>query len=227
MGTRNPTLHEGITAELNRTVYTFTLNSFKITDTRSVHKDSDYVSVAVAVGANPPITLPAKSMGDLNNGTFAVNLSIPNVAVPAATVVAFSYSIVNSGHAKDSVSQALQKVVSAAASKAASAGAGALGGVLGGPLGAGIATVGTAAAGWVIGKLQDIVFANCDGIVAAGDHVYTGAQLAEKTSGGKVLTVTDDNKGTDSAHGCGGNSHYFVTWSIAAHAAAPLTATAR
>jgi hypothetical protein len=227
MGTRNPTLHEGMVAELNQTVYTFTLNSFKITDTRSVHKDSDYVSIAVAVGANPPITLPAKSMGDLNNGTFPVNLSIPNVAVPAASVVAFSYSIVNSGHDKDSVSQALQKVASAAASKAATAGAGALGGAVGGPLGAGLAIVGSQAAGWVIGKLQNIAFANCDGIVAAADHVFTGAQLAAKTSGGKVINVTDENKGTDSAHGCGGNSHYFVTWSIAAHAAVPLTATAR
>ena len=200
--------------------YTFTLNSFKITNTRSVHEDTDFVSIAVAVGNNPPITVPTKSMGDLNNGTFTVNLSIPNVAVPDGSVVAFSYSIVNTGHDKNTVEQAMQKAAGAAASKAATAGAGVLGGAIGGPLGAGIATVGEAAAGWVLGKLENILFANCDGPVAAGDHVFTAAQLAQKTAGGHVLSLTDDNKGSDSPHGCGSNSRYFVTWSIAARAVA-------
>jgi hypothetical protein len=52
-----------------RTVYTYTLKSFKITDTRARHNDTDFVSMAVKVGANPPITAPTKSMGDVNNGT--------------------------------------------------------------------------------------------------------------------------------------------------------------
>jgi len=29
--------------------YAFTLNSLRITDTRSLHRDTDYVSIAVAV----------------------------------------------------------------------------------------------------------------------------------------------------------------------------------
>jgi hypothetical protein len=98
-------------AESQTSICTFTLNSFKITDTRSLHRDTDYVSIAVAVGANPPITLPAKSMGDLDNGTFEVGLTIADVEVPAGQAVAFSYSIVNSGYNKNAIEQALQKVV--------------------------------------------------------------------------------------------------------------------
>jgi hypothetical protein len=41
--------------------------------------------------------VPAKPMGDVNNGTHTVNLSIPNVAVGPNDTVAFSYSIVNTG----------------------------------------------------------------------------------------------------------------------------------
>jgi hypothetical protein len=36
--------------------YTFTLNSFKITETRSLHNDTDFVAISVAVGNKPPVT---------------------------------------------------------------------------------------------------------------------------------------------------------------------------
>src|ERR1700690_1766139 len=71
-----------ITGELTgnqNAIFTFTLNSFAITETRSLHKDTDFVSISVAVGSNPPVTVPTKSMGDLNNGVYQVNLSIPDV----------------------------------------------------------------------------------------------------------------------------------------------------
>ena len=188
--------------------YTFTLKSFRITDTRSVHEDSDYVSIAVAVGSNSPITVPTKSMGDLNNGTYQVNLSIPNVVVPATAKVAFSYPIVNSGFDKNKIEQSLRKAASDNAGKAASA--------IGDETGGGpVATAGITA---VLEEIEGVIFANCDGIVAAANHVFTGAELAQKTAGGKAYTVTDDNKGTDSPHGCGRNSHYFTTWSITSHA---------
>ena len=200
-------------------IYSFTLNSFKITDTRARHNDTDFVAISIKVGANDPIIIPTKSMGDVNNGVHQVNLTIPNIEADANTVVAFSYSIVNSGHSQDKVGQALQTVVSAASSKAASAGAALVGGLAGGPGGALITAVGTPAAAWVLGKLGNIIFADCDGTVAAADHVFTGAQLAQKTAGG-IFTMDDDNQGTNSATGCGSNSRYFVTWSIQSHRAA-------
>jgi len=157
-------------------------------------------------------------MGNLNNGTYKVNLSIANVNVSAAQPVAFSYSILNSGYNQDTVEEVLQKVCSAAASKGASAAAAGGGAAIGGPVGSVIGAVGTAAAGWVLGKLEGIIFADCDGSVAAGDHLFTGAQLAQQTAGGKIITVTDDNKGSNSPDGCGSNSRYYATWSISAKA---------
>jgi hypothetical protein len=205
------------TGVVPKTLYNFTLESFKITDTRSVHNDTDFVAVSVKVGSNAPITLPTKSMGDVNNGVHKVGLVVPNLDIPANTVVAFSYSIVNTGHDKDKVSQALEKVVSAAASKGASAGAAAVGSIVGGPVGGLITLVGTQAAGWVLEKLDDIIFANCDGTVAAADHVFTAAQIGQKTANEAIFRVEDDNKGSDSPWGCGGNSRYYVTWSVQSH----------
>src|SRR5438105_1596936 len=45
-----------------RASYRVALNSFRITDTRSVHNDTDMVAFSVAVGRNAPITV-TKSMG--------------------------------------------------------------------------------------------------------------------------------------------------------------------
>jgi hypothetical protein len=53
-------------------------------------------------------------MGDVNNGTHTVNLSIPNVAVGPNDTVAFSYSIVNTGFDENSVEHVLQSATNAA-----------------------------------------------------------------------------------------------------------------
>lgn len=223
MSTPRPMQHSEIGVLVpTTTTYTFALNYFKIADTRSVHQDTDFVSVALAVGSKPPITLPTKSMGNLNNGTYQVNLSIPNVAVAPTEVASFSYGIVNTGYAKDSVEQALSKFVAAAASKGASAGAAAIGTAAGGPLGSLLSLGASQAFGWLAGKIDGIVFANCDGPVAAGNHAFTGAQLAAQTAGGKVITALDPQKGSDSATGCGSNSMYFVDWSITAQTQLPM-----
>jgi hypothetical protein len=216
--------HSGVNiGAVTRTLYNFTLESFRITDTLSVHNDTDFVSISVKIGDHPPITLPTKSMGNVNNGVHNVGLSIPNLEVGPDTVVAFSYSIVNSGHDKDKIEQALNKVVSAASSKAVAAGAALVGTAVGGPLGTLLAIVGTQAGGWAVGELLGILFANCDGTVAAADHAFNGAQLAHKTANGAVFRTEDDNKGTDSPVGCGANSRYFVTWLLQSHTT-PLVA---
>ena len=157
--------------------YTFTLKSFKITNTRSLHEDTDFVSMAVAVGNNAPIVLPTKSMGDLNNGTFQVNLSIPNVVIGPTDKVAFSYAIVNTGYDANKVEQDLKKAVTAAVGKASSAAGDAT-----------ISLVGSEAKTWLT-KLENLVFPNCDGSVAAGEHVYTEAQLSKMVGNGRGVTT--------------------------------------
>ena len=202
--------------------YTFTLNNFRITDTRSVHNDTDFVGFSVAVGSNPPITVPTKAMGDVNNGTHQVNLTIPNVLVQPGQTVAFTYRIDNTGYNANKVEQALKTAVAAGASKAATAGGAGLGSLIGCPeCGAAVGP----GLGWLAGKLEGIIFADCDGTVAAGAHTFPQADLARLTAGGKVISQTDDNTGTDSPTGCGSNSRYYVTWSVSGTAASPPVAS--
>ena len=82
-------------------VFSFTLDSFQITDTRSLHNDTDYVTYTLLVkaqdGSGTPRTL-TKAMGDVNNGVHAVNLSFSNVQVNPTDTVVLNYLIVNSGH---------------------------------------------------------------------------------------------------------------------------------
>ncbi len=68
---------------------------------------------------------------------------------------------------------------------------------------------------WLLGKLTEIVFANCDGLVAVELRALMGRDLYILTGNGThPVTVTVEHPGTDSSTGCGGNSHYKVTWTI-------------
>jgi hypothetical protein len=71
-----------------------------------------------------------------------------------------------------------------------------------------------ALAGWLVGTIGGVLFANCDGVVATGLKVYSSADLIRDTAGGHRITETVEHPGTDSAIGCGGNSRYFTTTSI-------------
>ena len=99
--------------------YTFTLNFFKITDTRSLHSDTDFVSISVALGSKPPINPAPKSVGDLNNGTYQVNMSIPDITAADTDAVAFTYAIVNSRHDKNDMETQLRSALGSAARRAA------------------------------------------------------------------------------------------------------------
>ncbi len=193
--------------------YTFTMTTFKITDTRSVHEDTDFASVASAVGTASAVPGPTKSMGNLNNGTYTANISVTASALPTDSV-SFTYGIINSGYDANKLETNLKKAIESAAEKAAKAGLAAAANTALPGSGAIASSIGSAGTDWFIGKLLDIVFANCDGSVAGGNHVFSGSQLAAQTAGGKTISGTDDNKGTDSATGCGANSRYYVSWTI-------------
>jgi len=193
---------------------TFSVDSFRITDTRSRHNDTDFVSCTLLVrdasGNGTPQTLN-KSMGDVNNGAHAVNLSFANVAVPVGGSIVFNYLIVNSGHKSESdVDQALEKAGSALAQKGLVAGGTALGTAIFPGLGTILGMVG----GWLAGEIGNIMAANCDGPVAAEQITLTQAQLMQETANGPYGKETK-HPGTDSATGCGSNSMYYVTWHIA------------
>jgi hypothetical protein len=195
-------------------IYTFTVKSFRITDTRSLHEDTDYVSAAVSVNGKQPIKGTPVAMGDLNNGDYPVNLTIPNVVVGPNDTVAFTYAIVNSGYEKSRLESDLTDAVGIVAM-----GAGAIGGAILGapaaPVGGDIAgaAVGMSSGAWFTKKVMGVIFADCDGTVAAADYAWTGSALAKRAVG-MTMTTEDNNKGTDTPDGCGRNSQYYVTWSV-------------
>ena len=76
---------------------TFTMDSFGITETRSLHNDTDVVFLSATVGANPMVFV-SKSMGDVNNGTHPVGLSLEVDIPDDDTPVVFNYLILNNGH---------------------------------------------------------------------------------------------------------------------------------
>ena len=204
-------------------MYRFTLESFKITETRSLHCDTDYVSVSLAAGSAP--LTRTRAMGALNNGTFKVDLPLDAASTSDRYAIVYTYAIVSSGHGSSEIVQkALQQAGTRLAQKAVEAAAKAVGNEIGAALGASIGTtavpvMGTAlgaVAGWLVGEVGSILFANCDGPVAAGVRVFTPADLAAKTRHGQVLTQIDHHPGTCSSLGCGSNSNDYVTWTVRA-----------
>ncbi|MBV9686351.1 MAG: hypothetical protein JO096_03965, partial [Alphaproteobacteria bacterium] len=77
--------------------YSFAVDSFVIHNTRSLHKDTDYISASVAIAGKPTLKASQK-LGDLNNGTYRTAINFKDVAVADNETVVFSYAIVNSGH---------------------------------------------------------------------------------------------------------------------------------
>lgn len=200
---------------LQQTTYTISVDSVRITNTRSLHEDTDFATASVTVGTGQPQT-QTKALGNLNNGTHPVGLTFSGITVPAGQKVVLSYAMVNNGHGSPSeVQTMLTQAGNTLANKAAQAAATAIGGAIGAELGSSIGSaavpiIGTALgalAGWLVGELTGIIFADCDGPVAAGVHVFTAEDLQ------KAQSQSDHTPGTDSAWGCGSNSEYYVNWS--------------
>lgn len=188
-------------------VFTFVLDSFQITDTRSLHEDTDYVTYSLLVkganGSGTPRSL-TKSVGDVNNGVHGVNLTFSNVEVNPTDTVTLNYLIVNSGH--KSPSQVISAIESAAG-KLATAGATALGNIIL-PVGGSILGL---AAGFFTTELFGVLTANCDGPVAAEQDTFSFNDLMNSTANGPSNRSTR-HPGTNSPSGCGRNSMYIVNW---------------
>ena len=190
--------------------YTFRLDRFHISNTRSRHTDTDYVTIGLQIGDQ---TFPAqtKAMGDLNNGDYTVGLAFENVEIddPAMPVI-FNYQIVNNGHA----SQAdLDKALTSGAAQLAAKGAAALGD----ELVPGTGSIWGMAANVAVQWLGGILFADCDGPVAIDQIAVTADALDQAIGEALVDGTFSDTRaypGTDSPAGCGSNSQYTVSWSV-------------
>jgi PASTA domain-containing protein len=189
-------------------VFSFTLDSFQITDTRSLHQDTDYVTFTLLVKpgggtGGTPRTL-TKSMGDVNNGVHGVNLTFSNITVNPTDTVVLNYLIVNSGHKTPSqVVSAIETAGTALLSQGVT--------TLGNLIAPGVGSILGKAASWLGSELLGVFTANCDGPVAAEQDSFTFADLTAKTSHGPFSHSTK-HPGTDSPTGCGRNSVYIVNW---------------
>ena len=190
---------------------TFTMENFGISNTRSLHEDTDFVYLSVTVGANPPV-FAQKSMGDVNNGTHAVNLSIEVDIPDDDTPIVFSYLIMNNGHGgNDAKAKAAQAALSTIAKeiiahKAVTATSILVGSILVPFFGTAVAAMGA-----VMGLVEAglILFADCDGWVAGGTLPYKCSDLV-----GKTISNNTHHPGTDSPTGCGSNSSYSTFCTI-------------
>src|SRR4051794_12980690 len=110
----------------------FSLDNFRITDTRSRHEDTDFVTVSITVGNKPAVT-KTQSVGDVNNGTHAVGLGVSaEIPTDVAVPVVFSYVILNNGHGDHAaVQRGVEAALSALGSQAAKAATTAAGGAIG------------------------------------------------------------------------------------------------
>jgi len=149
-------------------------------------------------------------MGNVNNGTFKVGLSIPNVSVKSSQTAVFNYLIVNSGHKNEGeISKALEYVGDTLAEKGLVAG----GTLLGNAILPGLGSILGPFEKWLAGEIEAIINADCDGTVAVEQVTLTYNDLLVKTSNGPYEHETQ-HPGTDSDRGCGGNSMYYATWRI-------------
>ena len=170
----------------------FTLDNFGITNTRSRHEDTDFVFLSATVGGNAPV-YASKAMGDVNNGTHQVGLQIEVEIPDDDSVVVFSYLIMNSGHDNDgNRTKAAQAALSTIAKeiinhKAVTVGAVAVGSILVPLFVSSLAAVAGVLAVVQVGLL---LFANCDGLVAAGALPFTCSDLIRRTSSGQKFPRT-------------------------------------
>jgi hypothetical protein len=167
-------------------------------------------------------------MGDLKDGTYDVGLTIGPLPVAAFEPVVVNYLILNSGHQSQSeIDATLTQVADSLASAGTQAAASAIGAGVGTLVGASIGgavvpIIGSALgalSGWLVSEFTGLLFADCDGPVAAQQMPFTGASIWRQTPwpGGEIalpLFFAQDNPRTNSPAGCGANSDYVVNWQI-------------
>ena len=187
--------------------FTITLNSFAITNTRSVHNDTDYVCLGLNVNGidSKPV---AQRVGDVNNGTHQVNLSISHPLLDLKDRIAFSYLIINHGggktedvllHCEAAVTLTPLKTFTPSDTQ---------------PSKQIQRTSAYLNNFWneIQSQFKNVSSDHCDGPVAIDRFSFLGSSVAGLASE-SPFNIT--YPGIDSATFCGSNSHYSVEWSIA------------
>lgn len=178
--------------------YILTLQNVMIRNLRSSHSDTDIFGAAVTVNGTQA-AIASQSVGsDWEQGSHNFPFSIEVDEVEPTDRVDFTYTVLNAGHSN--TAQSINNAIVAIVQK-----------VAGSIQGAGTIVSGVATAEQAIVNILD---ADCDGPVVADSIMGTGNDLALWTQNGP-MTRTMSFSGTHSSTGCGSNSFYEVTYSIA------------
>jgi hypothetical protein len=182
--------------------FSFYIVSTDIKNTRSKHKDTDYLLVNVQVGLLGP-NLAFRQLGDLDSGNFSINLALLGIDIEPGIPFVFNYLIVNAGSASEGdVHSALQNASNLWANGQ------------GGPASANLTGALEDGQTWFNDELKSILNPNsCDGMVAAEQNHLTYESLTSMLSN-NIFRHTTNHPGVRSPSGCGPNSQYTVTWEI-------------
>jgi Bacterial tandem repeat domain 1 len=203
----------------SRPTFTFSLDLVRIAEIRSHGSDTLYISASLAIPGRAPY-IESKYYGDKHSGdSFNADIVFSNIPLGADEVAVFSYIIANNGHSQNTIVNDLEKGLFAlgqkAASKVAELGIAAAGAALGAEIGTGIVPfIGTAigaAVGFLVGTIGDYFLKDCDGVVAAGIHPFTGQDLCTSFDAVSSLSKTESHFGESV---CGDGSIYFTTYSV-------------
>jgi hypothetical protein len=187
-------------------LFSFELDTLQITDTRSAHKDSDYVSFTLKIGGAAPQNV-AKSLGDLNNGTFNIGLSYGDQNIPPDTTVVLNYLIINSGGGPGITASGIESGLTTLGTRLADVPSFNLP-----PHTSSLQLV----ASTFHDELSSIINPNsCDGLVAAEQNTFTYDQLLSNTSQYPFFTETTSHIGAKAPNNCNSRpSAYVVRWSM-------------
>jgi hypothetical protein len=183
--------------EFQPSSYVWSLDSFSISNTRSLHDDTDYVSCSIWVDGQE-IDKKDLFLGDRNNGSAQLGIVVGPVHVTKPEQeVTFVFAMINQGHEanSDKTKQELDSALKALATAT---------GVIGSWWAAGATAV--------IDYVVSLIFANCDGPVASDRFTYTANELWSQTNlaTSSFPAPRSYYPGTESSDGCGSNSEYHV-----------------
>src|ERR1700722_19460146 len=144
--------------------FTFSILSTTIKNTRSKHKDTDYLFVNVTVGDLARTTF--RYLGDINSGEVSLDLQLQRIDLEPGVPFIFNYMIVNAGSASENdVNVALKNASIAWANGQGPASANLTGALEDGQ-------------NWFNDELESILNPNsCDGMVAAEQNHLTYEDL--------------------------------------------------
>ena len=200
----------------------FALDSISLSQTRSLHSDTDYVCAGLVLDGFPSQPKILR-IGNVNNGvesnkTYPVELEFPGIpAWETDDKFVFSYMVINhGGGSTDAVTAACKRVMTQS------------------PLmvfdpvkatpdpktGVPACLVDTLFAAddlvswWnqIKDNFNGVPSDRCDGLVAIGRVCFFGSFLDQLLLEPREISM--NHLGMDSAGGCGPNSHYSVQWSV-------------